>query len=227
MLVGGYYGAWLAPGAAAGARLDDDSLREHGAALGAGVLAVLPDEACPVAEVARVVGWMAGESAGQCGPCVHGLAAIAGALGTLADGAPDPFVLARLARWSGQVQGRGACHHPDGVVRFLRSALDVFAARLRGPPAPRPLRRLRPRARARVPDLRRRRMSPRLTVDPIACSGHGACAELFPERIGLDDWGYPMLDGAPVPDELLAHARRAVAACPTLALRLAKEREAA
>ena len=70
-------------------------------------------------------------------------------------------------------------------------------------------------------------MNPRLTVDPIACSGHGACAELFPERIGLDDWGYPIVDGAPVPDELLAHARRAVAACPTLALRLAREREAA
>lgn len=63
-------------------------------------------------------------------------------------------------------------------------------------------------------------MSLRLSVDPIACTGHGACAELLPERIGLDDWGYPMLDDAPLPDELLAHARRAVAACPTLALRL-------
>ncbi len=63
-------------------------------------------------------------------------------------------------------------------------------------------------------------MSPRLSVDPIACTGHGACAELLPERIQLDDWGYPMLDDAPIPDELLAHARRAVAACPTLALRL-------
>ncbi len=63
-------------------------------------------------------------------------------------------------------------------------------------------------------------MSLRLTVDPIACTGHGACAELFPERIRLDDWGYPMLDPGPVPEELLVHARRAVAACPTLALRL-------
>lgn len=63
-------------------------------------------------------------------------------------------------------------------------------------------------------------MSPRLTVDPIACTGHGACAELFPEHVELDDWGYPMLADTPIPDELLAHARRAVAACPTLALRL-------
>jgi ferredoxin len=69
-------------------------------------------------------------------------------------------------------------------------------------------------------------MSPRLSVDPIACTGHGACAELFPERIQLDDWGYPMLDGSPVPDDLLVHARRAAAACPTLALRLVDGREA-
>jgi ferredoxin len=67
-------------------------------------------------------------------------------------------------------------------------------------------------------------VNPRLTVDPIACTGHGACAELFPERIQLDDWGYPMLADAPVSDELLPHARRAVAACPTLALKLAARR---
>jgi ferredoxin len=66
-------------------------------------------------------------------------------------------------------------------------------------------------------------VSERLVVDPIACTGHGACAELFPERIELDDWGYPMLDDAPLADELLPHARRAVAACPTLALRLRAE----
>ncbi len=68
-------------------------------------------------------------------------------------------------------------------------------------------------------------MTKRLAVDPIGCSGHGACAELFPERIRLDDWGYPMLDDRPIPDDLLPHARRAVAACPTLALRLRGGRE--
>jgi ferredoxin len=67
-------------------------------------------------------------------------------------------------------------------------------------------------------------MNTRLSVDPITCTGHGACAELFPERVQLDDWGYPMLDDAPIPDGLLAHARRAVAACPTLALRLGTPR---
>jgi ferredoxin len=57
-----------------------------------------------------------------------------------------------------------------------------------------------------------------LVVNPITCVGHGLCAELFPEWIELDDWGYPVIDPRPVPPELEAHARRAVAACPTLAL---------
>ncbi len=69
-------------------------------------------------------------------------------------------------------------------------------------------------------------MSERVRVDPIACDGHGLCAELLPERISLDDWGYPIVDPTPVAGELRSHARRAVAACPTLALRLvAAERE--
>jgi ferredoxin len=60
----------------------------------------------------------------------------------------------------------------------------------------------------------------KLVVDPIACEAHGLCAELLPEMIVLDDWGYPILSTGPVPPEARAHARRAVAACPTLALRL-------
>ena len=63
-----------------------------------------------------------------------------------------------------------------------------------------------------------------LRVDPIACVGHGLCAELLPERIKLDDWGYPMVDGRPIPNDLLAHARRAADACPTLALLLERAR---
>lgn len=63
-------------------------------------------------------------------------------------------------------------------------------------------------------------MSVRLRVDPILCDGHGVCAELFPERISLDDWGYPIVQSDPVGHDLLDHARRAVAACPVLALSL-------
>ena len=70
-------------------------------------------------------------------------------------------------------------------------------------------------------------MNARLRVDPIACAGHGLCAELFPERIRLDDWGYPIIDEAPIPDALMEHARRAADACPKLALVLAAERATA
>jgi ferredoxin len=66
-------------------------------------------------------------------------------------------------------------------------------------------------------------VSRRLRIDPIACTGHGLCAEVFPEWIELDDWGYAMVDGAPIPDDLLEHALRAANGCPKLALRLASD----
>jgi len=62
-----------------------------------------------------------------------------------------------------------------------------------------------------------------LAVDPIACDGYGMCAELLPEMIALDDWGFPMLLPGAVPEHLLAHARRAVDACPVLALKLQRQ----
>jgi len=60
----------------------------------------------------------------------------------------------------------------------------------------------------------------RLRVNPIACDGRGLCAELFPERVRLDDWGYPIVDGQPLSPELMPLALRAVANCPKLALSL-------
>ncbi|HEY7879294.1 MAG TPA: ferredoxin [Streptosporangiaceae bacterium] len=65
-------------------------------------------------------------------------------------------------------------------------------------------------------------MAETLRVNPIACTGHGVCAELLPELVTLDEWGYPIVDPAPVSPALDRDARRAVAACPTLALRLAR-----
>ncbi|HEX6451889.1 MAG TPA: ferredoxin [Trebonia sp.] len=61
-----------------------------------------------------------------------------------------------------------------------------------------------------------------LRVNPIACEGHGACAELLPELIALDEWGYPIIDDRPVPPALERDARAAVAACPKLALKLTR-----
>jgi len=63
-------------------------------------------------------------------------------------------------------------------------------------------------------------MSQRVRVDIIRCDGHGYCAEILPERITLDDWGYPMLDATPLTRDLLPLARRAVNACPLVALRI-------
>ena len=67
-------------------------------------------------------------------------------------------------------------------------------------------------------------MGARVRVNPIACEAHGLCAELFPERISLDRWGYPILDEEPIPAELAKHAERAVKACPTVALLLEADR---
>jgi ferredoxin len=66
-------------------------------------------------------------------------------------------------------------------------------------------------------------MAPRLRVNPIMCQAHGLCAEILPELISLDEWGYPLLDHQPVPAELMTYALRAVADCPTLALQLTKD----
>ncbi|WP_033262461.1 ferredoxin [Amycolatopsis vancoresmycina] len=63
----------------------------------------------------------------------------------------------------------------------------------------------------------------KVTVDPIGCRAHGLCADLLPELVGLDEWGYPVVARGPVPPELVAEARRAAAACPALALRLRRE----
>ena len=67
-------------------------------------------------------------------------------------------------------------------------------------------------------------MSARLRVNPIACEAHGLCAELLPERITLDEWGYPLIDERPLLGEELQHAQRAARACPTLALIVQRER---
>jgi NADH:ubiquinone oxidoreductase subunit F (NADH-binding) len=131
VLVGGYHGAWLPAAQAAQLTLSNAELRPAGAFTGAGVLAALPAGRCGLIESARVARYLALESAGQCGPCLNGLPSIAAAMADLAGPHPEPRVLDNLGRWAGLVEGRGACHHPDGTVRFLRSALRVFGPEVR------------------------------------------------------------------------------------------------
>ena len=126
-LVGGYGGAWLAPELGS-TPLAPTPLARAGATLGVGIVVALPTSSCGIAETARIARWMAGESAGQCGPCVFGLPAIADDLELLTTGRADAGALARIDERSRAVTGRGACRHPDGVARMVRSALSVFAA---------------------------------------------------------------------------------------------------
>ena len=128
LLLGGYFGAWVDAAEASGRPFSSAGLADLGAGPGAGLIAVLPAGACGLAETARVVRYLAGESAGQCGPCRFGLPAIAGQVERLADGyCADPGL---LRRWLGQVDGRGGCAHPDGAVRLVRSALRTFGAEM-------------------------------------------------------------------------------------------------
>ncbi len=126
VLSGGYHGAWLPAADAARMTLSNAQLRPAGAFVGAGVLVALPADCCGIAEAARVARYLALESAGQCGPCFNGLPRIAAAMHEIASPRPDPSAVTDMLRWAGLVDGRGACHHPDGSVRFIRSALHVF-----------------------------------------------------------------------------------------------------
>lgn len=128
ILVGGYFGAWLPPSALETVQLSNAGLAPYGAALGCAAVFVLPASACGVLESARVLDWFAYESAGQCGPCVHGLAAIAAGMHDLT--LPGRSTPGPLERWAGEVERRGACALPDGAARFLRSALHVFGPHL-------------------------------------------------------------------------------------------------
>jgi NADH:ubiquinone oxidoreductase subunit F (NADH-binding) len=126
-LLGGYFGTWLRPSVLQDLPLDAERLRaEHGASLGCGVLAVLPYGGCGVVEAARIVSYLAAESAGQCGPCVNGLASLSEAMYRIAMSEAEPEDLEHVWRWTDMIRGRGACHHPDGAIGQLASALVAF-----------------------------------------------------------------------------------------------------
>lgn len=150
LLVGGYGGAWVAP-----AHFDTPyaslPLRTIGAIAGVGVIVVLGPDSCGLAETARLAHYLAGEGAGQCGPCVYGLPAIAEDVTRLARGMVDDELPSRLARRLQQVNGRGACRHPDGAVALVRSALRVFALDVTQHLDGRPCAHLQTPSRLRLP----------------------------------------------------------------------------
>ena len=127
-LTGGYGGTWIPGSASADLPWSPEGLRVVGGTVGAGILVALPTDVCGIHETARVVRWMSGESAGQCGPCRFGLAALADDFDDLATGNSSADKLDRLWMRLGLIPGRGACKHPDGVARMAATALEVFAA---------------------------------------------------------------------------------------------------
>ncbi len=130
LLFGGYCGGWVDGSLLRGVALSDEHLAPYGAALGAGVIVLLSPDACPVAELARLTRWLAAQSARQCGPCLFGLDAIANTVEQVMLGKAPRDAWHRLAGLGSVVRGRGACTHPDGAVRMLSSALEVFAEEL-------------------------------------------------------------------------------------------------
>ena len=130
VLVGGCAGRWLPATTAYAAPLSHAGMAAVGGSLGAGIVIALPDRACGLDETARLARYLAEQSAGQCGACLNGLPAIAGALTDLAVGNGDRGTVQRLLRWCGSVAGRGACTHPDWTAGLVASALEVFAGDL-------------------------------------------------------------------------------------------------
>jgi len=125
VLIGGYHGTWIPAAALPHAALSAAALRPLHAALGAGVVRVLTLHECGLRAGAEITAYLAEQSAGQCGPCRNGLPELAAGMTALAHGEPaDPREILRLADL---VDGRGACHHPDGTARLVRSTLAVFA----------------------------------------------------------------------------------------------------
>ncbi|HYA50792.1 MAG TPA: NADH-ubiquinone oxidoreductase-F iron-sulfur binding region domain-containing protein, partial [Streptosporangiaceae bacterium] len=189
VLVGGYHGSWLPARAAYGVPVSRAGLAAFGGTLGAGVVLALGRDSCPLAEVARVAAYLAKESSGQCGPCRLGLPGMAHALAALADGSGGIHELDTVRRTAAAVRGRGACSHPDGAVRFVLSALDVFtddlSAHLFRGTCGRPVGNFLP-----LPSVPG---EARLTVDWTHCRGHGLCAHVAPELVQLDRQGFPVL----------------------------------
>jgi NADH:ubiquinone oxidoreductase subunit F (NADH-binding)/ferredoxin len=219
VLVGGYHGMWLPASTAYVVPVSREGLAAVGGTLGSGIVLPLGDGTCPLGEVSRIASYLAGESAGQCGPCKLGLPSIARALASLIDGSGGIEALDVARRSAAAVAGRGACSHPDGVTRFVLSALDVFtedlAAHVFHSSCGRPVRGILP-----LPTGPEQETQKRLVVDWTRCQGHGLCAHLVPEVIHLDAQGYPVILNIPVPNWLEKDAEQAVHMCPALALRL-------
>lgn len=153
VLLGGYGGLWAPWHRLAHLPLDERALRTEGLTLGAGVVMPLAPGACGLRETADLVDYLASMSARQCGPCRLGLPALADSFRALADGRGGG--VGAVLDDAGVVEGRGACHHPDGATRLVASAVATFEADVAAHVAGRPCAEGSPRADVPVPGVRR------------------------------------------------------------------------
>lgn len=126
-LFGGYGATWMPWDSIKNLQCDPATLRATGLSFGAGIIGVLPVGSCPIVETGRVLTWMAGQSARQCGPCFRGLADIAQRWNDFATKAISADDYHTMLIRVGLVPGRGGCAHPDGTIRLARSALTLFS----------------------------------------------------------------------------------------------------
>ena len=131
VILGGYFGTWAPADEVWGLPLDPVVMTSIGLTFGCGIVGLLPTDACGVSATAGIMGFMARESAGQCGPCQYGLQALGEATTRVAYGRADAGDLDRIDLLTAQTGGRGACHHPDGAVGLMASALNVFGDEFR------------------------------------------------------------------------------------------------
>jgi NADH:ubiquinone oxidoreductase subunit F (NADH-binding)/ferredoxin len=222
VLVGGYHGSWLTAAAAYEVPASRAGLEAFGGTLGPGAVFVLGQENCSLAELARAAAYLVGESSGRCGACRKRLLSLARSLAALANGtgggeALDAAIGDALAlHGAAGERGHSTCSHPDGVARFVLSAMAVFGDDVDwhvfrygcGRPAD------------RVLPLPSAPGAAQLAIDWSRCRGHGLCGQIVPELVQPDEQGYPVMLDMPVPSWLERKAWRAVGMCPQLALRL-------
>lgn len=124
VLTGGYHGTWAAPGQLVTALVGRGEMADLGLALGAGVVIAPGHRQCPVRLTASICAYLAASSAGRCGPCLNGLPALSAAVTSLAEGRSPEAAVARMSAVAATVERRGACAHPDGTARLVRSLLE-------------------------------------------------------------------------------------------------------
>ena len=130
-MLGGYFGTWAHAYEVWDLPLDPVAMQSAGLTFGCGIVGLLPSGTCGVSATAQIMRFMAKESAAQCGPCLFGLRALGEAATRVADGAARSDDLERIERLVVQTAGRGACHHPDGAVQLMASAVSVFGQEFR------------------------------------------------------------------------------------------------